>query len=421
VPPVPSGERVEFSRRPLTVLALSTHFPKPGNPKMGIWALRQARAIEDAGAAISVCSLTEWVPRRLGPLLRSSARLRRLDAWASCPSRGRMDGVDVFWPRWPRHSRGPHGAWCFAHPKAEVVISWPFARRSVLGIVDEVKPDVIYATGSLVSGWVAAMTERERGIPYVLQDVDVDELRAARSLPARARLYREVGAGAVAWVVCSGRMADDVRAFGCEPFVLPYGTPELPAPAREPEPRVVLCVCNLLERKRVPQLVSAFGRIAQRHPQVQLRILGDGPDLPAVHAAIAASGLNERTKLLPRETDAFAEMSEADVFALVSREEPFGVVYLEALAAGCAVLCGDDAGVLDFVSDGTHVLTAPADDEVAIAAALERLLTDSELRAGLARTGREHVLRTLTWDRHAERLIGVLERARGAAPEPVRG
>ncbi len=388
---------------------------------MGIWALRQAQALQDAGAEITVCSLTDWVPRRLGPVLRHSGRLRRIDAWASCPARGRMDGVDVFWPRWPRHSRGPHGAWCFAHPKVEVALSWPFARRSVLSIVDHVRPDVIYATGALVSGWVAAMIERERGIPYVLQDVDVDELRAARRLAARARMYREVGAGAAAWVVCSQRMANDVRAFGYEPFVLPYGAPEIPVRARAREPRVVLCVCNLLERKRVPQLVRAFAQIASRHPRVQLRILGDGPDLSAVQAAISACGLDGRTTLLPREADALAEMSSADVFALVSREEPFGVVYLEAMSAGCAVLCGDDAGVLDFVSPGEHVLTAPSDDEAAIVASLDRLLTDSALRARLAGAGREHVVATLTWERHAEHLIEVLEHARGAAPEPVRG
>jgi glycosyltransferase involved in cell wall biosynthesis len=404
---------VETADRRLRVLILANHFPKPGNPKLGIWALRQARALQQAGVEVTVCSLNEWVPRFLGPLLRRSSRLRRVDAWASCPSAGRMDGVDVRWPRWPRHHRWPHKGWFFAHPRAELELCWPWARRRVYEIIDELQPDVIYAQGGAVNGWIASRISSDRGIPYVLQEVDVNELRAARALPHRAGHYREVGRGASAWIVCGSRMIEDLGAIvpDHEPLLMPYGTDVVEPVARGPEPKVVLCVCQMIERKLVPQLVRAFARIADRHPGVQLRLLGDGPDLPAARREVESRALRDRVVFLEREADALGEMARADVFALVSRDEAFGVVYVEAMGAGCAVLCGDDAGVLGVVEAGRHLMAVTWRDEQAIAEALDLLLSDHDLRRQLGVAGREEVLRSLTWERHAEQLKAILERA----------
>jgi glycosyltransferase involved in cell wall biosynthesis len=401
---------------PLRVLILANHFPKPGNPKLGIWALRQARALQRAGVEVTVCSLNEWVPRFLGPLVRRSSRLRRLDAWASCPPAGRMDGIEVHWPRWPRHHRWPHKNWFFAHPRLELGLCWPWARRRVLEIVDNARPDVIYAQGGAVNGWIASRIASQRGIPYVLQEIDVNELRAARDLPDRAAHYRAIGRGASAWIVCGPQMVEDLRAIVPDrtPLLMPYGTDVVEPVPRDPEPKVVLCVCQMIERKLVPQLVRAFSRIADRHPGVELRLLGDGPDLPVAVQEAESRGLRERVVFLEREADALAEMARADVFALVGREEAFGVVYVEAMGAGCAVLCSDDAGVLGVVEPGRHLMTVSWRDEERIGEALDLLLSDPELRERLGEAGREEVLRSLTWDRHAAGLKSVLERA--AAP-----
>lgn len=410
-------EGAPVSSEQLRVLMLANHFPKPRNPKLGIWALRQARALQDTGAEVTVCSLNDWVPRLAGPFLRRVPRLRRIDAWASCPSRGRMEGIDVRWPRWPRHHRWPQRRWFFAHPRTELALCWPWARRQVLQIVEDVKPDVIYAHGSAVNGWVAARIAEKRGIPYVLQDNDVGELRSARHLPARASHYRAVGLGASAWIVCGPGMVADLQELvpGHPPLLIPYGTEVIEPDRRDGDPLIVLCVCNMIERKLVPQLVRAFGRIADRHPGVQLRLLGDGPDLPAARREVERHGIQDRVQFLEREADALAEMSRADVFALVSRDEAFGVVYVEAMGAGCAVLCADDAGVLGVVEPGRHLLTTSWSDEQRIAEALDLLLSDDDLRRRLANEGRAEVLRSLTWDHHAERLKAVLQTA--AEPE----
>jgi len=400
----------------LRVLILANHFPKPGNPKLGIWALRQAHALQRAGVQVTVVSMNEWVPRFLGPLLRRSSRLRRVDAWASCPPAGQMDGVEVHWPRWPRHHRRPHKNWFFAHPRLELALCWPWARRRVLEIVDEARPDVIYAQGGAVNGWIASRIASRRGIPYVLQEIDVNELRAARDLPDRASHYRAIGGGASDWIVCGPQMVDDLQAIVPDrtPMLMPYGTDVVEPLPRDSEPRVVLCVCQMIERKLVPQLVRAFSRIADRHPRVELRLLGDGPDLPTAMQEVESRGLANRVVFLEREADALAEMARADVFALVSRDEAFGVVYVEAMGAGCAVLCGHDAGVLGVVEPGRHLMTVSWRDEERIAEALDLLLSDRELRERLGAAGREEVLSSLTWDRHAARLKSVLERA--AAP-----
>jgi glycosyltransferase involved in cell wall biosynthesis len=174
----------------------------------------------------------------------------------------------------------------------------------------------------------------------------------------------------------------------------------------------------MIERKLVPQLVRAFARVADRHPQVELRLLGDGPDLPVARREVETRGLLGRVTFLEREADALAEMARADVFALVGRDEAFGVVYVEAMGAGCAVLCSDDAGVLGVIEPGRHLMTVSWRDEGKIAEALDLLLSDRELRERLGAAGRDEVIRCLTWDRHAERLKAILEAASARGPRP---
>ncbi|MFN8501798.1 glycosyltransferase family 4 protein [Kouleothrix sp.] len=108
-----------------------------------------------------------------------------------------------------------------------------------------------------------------------------------------------------------------------------------------------------------------------------------------------------RIRLLPYAPEPVKRdaLAAADVFAMPSRTDSFGIAYLEAWCYGVPVVGARAGGVPDVIADGYDGLLAPFADIPATAAAIERLLRDRELATRLGAAGRAKVLRDFTWDR----------------------
>ncbi|CAN5621187.1 hypothetical protein BH18ACT1_BH18ACT1_02380 [soil metagenome] len=102
-----------------------------------------------------------------------------------------------------------------------------------------------------------------------------------------------------------------------------------------------------------------------------------------------------------------------DVLVNASRAEPFGRSVLEAQASGVPVVATDAGGIPEFVSDGVTGLLVPPGDEPALAAAIDRLLEDEELRARLAAAGRAQAEERFALETRYDLVAGVF---RGAVP-----
>ncbi|MGH9035098.1 MAG: MSMEG_0565 family glycosyltransferase [Acidimicrobiia bacterium] len=96
----------------------------------------------------------------------------------------------------------------------------------------------------------------------------------------------------------------------------------------------------------------------------------------------------------------------ADVFAFPSVKEGFGLVVLEAMAAGLPVVASDIPVFAEYLTDGTDALLAPSGDAAALAGALERVATDPALRVRLV-TGGADVVARFTWEASARRHLDI--------------
>jgi GalNAc-alpha-(1->4)-GalNAc-alpha-(1->3)-diNAcBac-PP-undecaprenol alpha-1,4-N-acetyl-D-galactosaminyltransferase len=149
-------------------------------------------------------------------------------------------------------------------------------------------------------------------------------------------------------------------------------------------PRRILGLGRLGEEKGFDLLIRAFASVAPSSPEWELTILGDGPQRDALTAQIARHGLGGRVTLPGYARDAMEQLSRADLFVLPSRYEGFPNALCEAMAVGLPVVAFDcPSGPAEIVRDGIDGVLVPAEDERALAAALERLIRDPETRRRL--------------------------------------
>jgi glycosyltransferase involved in cell wall biosynthesis len=162
-----------------------------------------------------------------------------------------------------------------------------------------------------------------------------------------------------------------------------------PPVRREGRAPVVVFVGRLAAPKDPVTLVRALAAV--RGSAFTARIVGDGPERPAVEAEIRAASLLEHVELAGERRDVRRLLEDADVFVLSSRSEGAPLSILEAMAAGLPVVATAVGGIPEIVDDGTTGLLVPPGDAAALAAALERLLADAGLRARMGAAGWERV------------------------------
>jgi glycosyltransferase involved in cell wall biosynthesis len=147
--------------------------------------------------------------------------------------------------------------------------------------------------------------------------------------------------------------------------------------------------------KRVPWLLRAFA-LAARGTQATLTLVGDGPDQRACRELVRELSIVDRVRFLG-ERDALPELlANADVFALTSSEESFGLSLLEAMSCATPVVATRVGGVPEVVEDGVTGLLSPPDDLEAFSRRLSQLLFDAELSERMGAAARATAERRYT-------------------------
>jgi glycosyltransferase involved in cell wall biosynthesis len=299
------------------------------------------------------------------------------------------------------------------------------------------RPDVFHAhMSSPVAGkWALAAAVLAR-VPAVLGTVQVGEYeppdRAARwQLRALSRgvggylaVSRDIAAELVERLGWPEEKIEVVyNAVDPEHFEVrapPALREELGAGGGRP---LVLTAARLDAQKGHPVLLEA----AMRVPDAVFALAGEGPERAALEALAKELGIADRVRFLGRRDDVPELLAACDVFALPSLYEGSSLAVLEAMAARRAVVSSAIGGTDELIEDGRSGLLVAPGDAAALAAALQRLLTDPELRARLAERARDRVERDLTRTRMAQRveatyrqLLGEPTAALEALPESRR-
>ena len=155
----------------------------------------------------------------------------------------------------------------------------------------------------------------------------------------------------------------------------------------------LLCVARLDRQKALEGLVEAVGEVVDSNVDLQLRLVGAGPDQAALRSYIRVRGLTGRIKLLGPlgGRDLWSEFLGADMFAMSSLMEGLPVVLMEAMTLGLPVIAPRVAGIPELVVDEETGLLYHPSDWSGLAACIRRLAADEDLRSRLAARARDKV------------------------------
>lgn len=153
---------------------------------------------------------------------------------------------------------------------------------------------------------------------------------------------------------------------------------------------IVLTVCRFYPRKRLPVLLAAADRLQWRIPGLEVHIVGGGPEESRLRAICRQRNLEKVVVWLRNISgaDLAREYSQCHLFCLPSVQEGFGIVFLEAMANGKAIVAARAGAAPEVVR---HGLLAEPENDRDLADAIERLYRDPPLREALGNAGREFV------------------------------
>jgi glycosyltransferase involved in cell wall biosynthesis len=167
---------------------------------------------------------------------------------------------------------------------------------------------------------------------------------------------------------------------------IPNPSPFEPVPtAPRLDTKIIISAGRLETYKGFDRLIDAFAPVAQKHPDWQVHIYGQGPEARALRAQIAERGLQDQVVLKGFTPEFAAALAQGSLYAMTSRFEAFPMVLLEAMSRGLPVISYDGPrGAVQIVDEGRNGRLIRDDDQPAYTEALLQLIDDEALRARMS-------------------------------------
>lgn len=319
--------------------------------------------------------------------------------------------------------------------RARVLLPTRALVRRIDRLAAEVEADVVLLDPALPLGLLGPWLERPYGV--VLHGAEVT---VPGRVPGLRQVLGRVLRGACIVVAAGGYPAVEARRAARAPLptvVVPPGVD----PARfvpldeharrearirlglEPDAELVVGVSRLVPRKGFDVLLEAAAALRPRHPRLQVALAGSGRDRRRLERIAAHHASPVRFLGRVPDGDLPGLYAAADLFAMLCRDrwlgleqEGFGIVFLEAAAAGTPAVAGHSGGSGEAVVDGVTGLVVDDPRDVGeVAAALDGLLSDPDLRRRMGTAARRRATTEHTYDVLARRLNEALE-ALGRVP-----
>lgn len=392
----------------MRALFLTHNYPRHAGDPVGSFVLRLAVGLQGQGIEVHVVApAAPDVPAKEVlegvPVTRFRYAPRKLETLAYSGTMGAQ--VRQFW-------------------KARLAMAGYLALgyRAATRVLPGWPADVVHAHWWFPGGLVARAVRARMGLPYVVTSHGSD-IRLASGVPGGATMFRSVAGRAAAYTTVSEWLARQVRLLDprAQPVVGPMPVvADLFTPGDQRDASRVLFVGKLTEQKGLRHLLNALPLMQQR---ASVHVVGAGRvDDSAIRALAGDLRVADRITWHPllsqRELADLYRSSALHVVPAV--DEGLGLTAIESLLCETPVVAFDSGGLPDVVVPERTGLLVPAGDARALAAALDRVLSDAALRARLGREGRQFALRRFGPDAVAQLYARILREAAAAAAAAAR-
>jgi len=288
-----------------------------------------------------------------------------------------------------------------------------FLAAGLLKSMRRLKPfDLIHSHGALPCGHAAMLLRKKLGIPFVVSLHGLDVFLENQAGPgARSwckRVSERVYRSSRRLICISEKVREQLGDIGRSADVIYNGVDaEMFCPGAEMKsPLTVLSVGNLIPIKGHALLLRAFARLSDVVPECAVEIFGDGPERCNLAQMAEELGIRERVTFRGRQSrKTIAEaMRRCAVFALPSRYEGLGCVYLEAMASGKAAIGCRGQGIEEIIEHGKNGFLVGTDDAEELSEVMRALLQNEGLRRRVGESARRAILQRYTLADQAGRL-----------------
>jgi hypothetical protein len=279
--------------------------------------------------------------------------------------------------------------------------------------------DLIHAHAPLPCGHAAMLLSAELGVPYVVSVHGLDAF-STEQLSGRVgqwcrRISQRVYQSSRRVICVSESVRERVlegTGQSCRTSVVYNGVdPEMFSPSINDSSGglLVLSVGNLIPIKGHEILVRAIVSLVSEFPALTLELIGDGSERPRLQVLVQQLQIGDRVRFVGRQSrqQVASAMRRCTIFALPSRFEGLGCVYLEAMSVGKPVIGCRGQGIAEVIRHGSSGFLVGPDNERELTLAIGMLLRDEQLRRNLGSAARDTILERFTLEQQAEVLARI--------------
>jgi len=272
------------------------------------------------------------------------------------------------------------------------------------------KMDLIHGHWLFPAGYVASKLNK----PYVMTAYGIELFLAKNNALVKQILRPPVEAAECIYAISKNTALKTHELFPlAKTQIVRLGVSPLKTQNRKIERKknTILYVGRLVKRKGVEYLIQAIKHL-ESHLPTELMIVGDGPERKNLEKLVNSSNLRNVTfyGFIPQ-SKLKAFYQSASVFVLPAITDPtgdtegLGVVLLEAMSCGIPVIACRVGGIPDIISNGKTGLLVEEKDSLKLAEAIERVLSDNELRAHLVKNATRVVQTEFSWEQIAKQIL----------------
>ncbi|MCA9994138.1 MAG: glycosyltransferase family 4 protein [Anaerolineales bacterium] len=299
-------------------------------------------------------------------------------------------------------------------------------------IVQKFQIQEIHAGSTLPDGINAWMLHQTLGLPYLVYFYGLDFLSQLGNPWGKSVVLRVFG-GAEKLIGCSTYTCQQAVVLGIDPRKIHTIFPGVnqsqfakPSPSVSKEYRtdlgiaqgqkVIITVARLVARKGHDKVIEAIPKLLDKHSNLLYIVIGDGPNRSHLEQLIEKRQLTQHVTFMGKVSDSDLPKyyHSADIFVMPNRDiqgdvEGFGIVFLEAGAAGLPTIGGKSGGVIDAIADNVTGFLVDPENINEIACTMDQILSNPDIGYQLGQNASQHVKDNFAWEKTAHQANDIIQ------------